>query len=111
MPCLTCGRRTRGATYCPEHDRDDERRHQKSRAHGLYDAAWRGPRGLRARVLERDRHLCQLGLRGCTFEATTVHLDASLEGDHSHATGHDCLSACAHCHGVTDGGRSAKVSV
>jgi hypothetical protein len=43
---------------------------------------------------------------GCTEVATTVHLDPKLGGDHLRATITDVTSACAHCHGVVDGGRA-----
>lgn len=43
-------------------------------------SAWRR---MRARVLHRDKYLCQLRLPGCTIKATQVHhvLGRSVSGD------------------------------
>jgi hypothetical protein len=84
---------------------DNARRSAKNVAHGLSRTAWDR---LRQAALERDRHLCRFGFAGCTKVATTVHVDERLDGDHSSATLDDCLSACAHCHGIADGPRSRR---
>lgn len=46
---------------------------------------------------------CEVGLAGCTGEATTVDLIGG--GDHSRARLEDTRAACRHCHGTVDGGR------
>lgn len=78
----------------------------KNQRNGMNTHRWRGPRGLRARALERDGHACTYGLPGCTGTATTVHIDPNLNGDHRRATLDDCRSACHRCHGRIDGHRS-----
>lgn len=78
----------------------------KNKRNGMNLKGWRGPHGLRARTLERDQHLCQAQLPGCTHKATTVHIRPALDGDHRQATLHDCISLCHRCHGRIDGPRS-----
>lgn len=53
--------------------------------------AWRK---LRARVLARDQHLCQIGLENCTVTATHVHhtKGKAYGDDPDHL-----VSACASC--------------
>jgi hypothetical protein len=102
-PCLTCGRPSAGA-YCAEHDQDDARRNAKTRAHGVKRAHFQR---LRAQRLELAGRFCELTIDAdCTREATTVHLDPALEGNHDAATIDDVRAACLHCHGVVDGARS-----
>lgn len=97
--CPRCGR----PRPCARHARDDSRRRAaKSKAHGLASSRWKRTR---ARVLERDRGLCQLGLRGCTVTATTVHRLPEFGPVHDENLD-AYLSACAHCHGVVDGARA-----
>lgn len=90
---------------CPKCKRQDNRRRRaKSQAHGLDSPYWQW---LRRGVLIRDNYRCQLHLdRHCTGTATTVHIDPALEGNHRRARRSDCISACAHCHGVVDGTRA-----
>jgi 5-methylcytosine-specific restriction endonuclease McrA len=107
QPCLDCGTPTSGSR-CPKHAAprqaaDSERRNAKRRVHRRTTAHWRR---LRAAVLARDAHLCRLQLAGCTTRATSVHLNPELGGRHDLAGPADCLSACAHCHGVIDGART-----
>jgi len=61
---------------------------------------------LRRLALEAADGVCQLRLHGCTFWATTVHLDPELANDHSAATVDDLTACCASCHGRLDGPRS-----
>ena len=102
-PCLVCGRLTSNFR-CPDHS-DNKQRAARNNTNGTHRSHWRN---LRAAVLERDGHQCRLRADDrCTMIATTVHLNPSLNGDHDRATANDCLSACAHCHGVTDAPRAA----
>jgi hypothetical protein len=78
-------------------------RHPSTR-HGYGRAHWHRVR--RARLALANGQ-CELRLDGCTHRATTVHLDPRRNADHDHAHLSDCQAACAHCHGVVDGGRSS----
>ena len=69
---------------------------------------WKGPGGVRARVLARAGHRCEIGLPGCEGSARTVHLAPWLGGDHRLATVDNCLAACHRCHGRVDGGRARR---
>jgi 5-methylcytosine-specific restriction endonuclease McrA len=96
--------------YCPAHaaafaKRTNGRRAKKWAAHKGNTFAWRV---LRKQALERDRYRCRLRCSGCTGKATTVHINPNLGGDHSKAKLVDCLSACAHCHGVVDAPRARR---
>ena len=72
----------------------------KHRAYGHHRAHWRR---IRAARLTLDGHRCQIRLDGCTGTATSVDLDPRLNGQHDLATLDNTRSACAHCHGKTDG--------
>jgi 5-methylcytosine-specific restriction endonuclease McrA len=53
--------------------------------------AWRK---LRARILERDQHRCQLKLPGCTTIATDAHhILGKIHGDNPD----QIVAACGHC--------------
>jgi 5-methylcytosine-specific restriction endonuclease McrA len=91
--CPTCGRLSQ-TRYCPDH----------TRRYGYNDSHWQRIRQARLLI---DAGQCQLAHPGCTQTATTVHLDPSLNGDHRQATVTNTVSACRHCHGVTDGSRTA----
>lgn len=103
-----CGVPSKG-TRCPVHERprrvaDDRRRNAKTVAHGVKRAHFQR---LREERLALAGGFCELHLdRDCTTVATTVHLDEALAGDHDRATLDDVRAACAHCHGVKDGGRA-----
>lgn len=106
--CGSCGHRVPigFGSRCPDCvEKDNQRRHAKSKAYGTTTGYWRK---LRARVLERDGHRCQLQHHGCTQVARTVHIDPELGGDHRLATMDRCLSACLHCHGVEDAPRAQQ---
>lgn len=70
------------------------RRNDDRKERGLFSRDWRERR---VRVLERDHHLCRLGLPGCTGVATQAHLKPELRGDHNIATDDDCMAACQSC--------------
>lgn len=57
--------------------------------------AWRR---IRAQVLARDGHRCQLQLPGCATTATHVH--HTIGKEHGDDTAH-LLAACAHCNLAT----------
>jgi 5-methylcytosine-specific restriction enzyme A len=58
-------------------------------------ARWRR---LRLRVLKRDGYICQMGLPGCTLEATQVdHVLSIAQGGNPFAED-QCRSVCARCH-------------
>ena len=63
-------------------------------------------RRVRAQRLELVGHLCELRHPGCTGKATSVDLIGG--GDRSKATIERTRAACAHCHGVEDGGRPKR---
>jgi hypothetical protein len=99
---------TRCALHASEHDKlDNARRNKKWQASGANSRAWRL---VREQVLMRDGYRCRLRLEGCTGKAATVHLDPRRKGNHVGATTEDCVSACAHCHGVVDGARARSVA-
>lgn len=52
----------------------------------------------RRRIFERDRHLCRIGLAGCTRRATVIHHIVAIAqgGDDSDS---NLCAACAHCNG------------
>jgi hypothetical protein len=86
--------------HCPTHARlDSARRNTRTRRDGRNTNEWLR---LRARVLAHADHQCQLREPGCTHVATTVH---KQDGGYHYPIPEDYLAACAHCHGVTDGGR------
>jgi 5-methylcytosine-specific restriction endonuclease McrA len=91
-PCLVCGTPSDGPR-CPEHTQHN---------YNPRSAHWRT---IRAERLAIDNGECQLQHPGCTRVATSVHLDPAAGGNHSLATIHNTVSACAHCHGVEDGPR------
>ncbi len=91
-PVATCGAITNGGR-CSKHKID----------YGYTSQHWRTTR--LARLLH-DGFQCQLGHKGCTVRATTVHLAPELAGDHRRATLDTTISACAHCHGVEDAPRA-----
>jgi hypothetical protein len=104
-PCADCGTPTSNGTRCEKHDRDDERRNAKTVDHGVKRSHFQR---LRLRRIELADAHCELRVdERCTVTATTVHLDPALEGDHDAATIDDVRAACAHCHGVVDGGRAS----
>lgn len=108
---LGCAKLTR-ARRCPEHAaakeaRDNGRRRDLKREHGLGTAHWRRVRA--ARLLLAG-HRCELQLPGCTERATTGHLDPALDGDHRAAAIDDVRAACLHCHGVVDAPRATARS-
>lgn len=107
-PCLDCGRPSHGAR-CPDHERvQNQRRHEKAKANGLYSLHWRN---LRDAVFMRSAGLCELRIDDdCRSIMETVHLDPALEGDHLAATPEDCKAACLHCHGVVDAPRARSVA-
>ena len=75
-----CGR----VEPCPDHPKTP--RNGSTRA-------WRT---LRAKVLERDGHRCQLRLDGCTMRATTVDHDFPVSaGGSDHMD--NLVAACAPC--------------
>jgi 5-methylcytosine-specific restriction endonuclease McrA len=71
-------------------------------------ARWKGPNGLRLKVLRRDGGRCQFQLHGCTGKATQVHIAPILGGDHTKATMDTAVAVCAHCHGRVDGLRARR---
>ena len=81
---------------------DNQRRKTIAREHGLTSNRWAR---LRKQALERDP-LCQR----CGREATTVHLDPALKGNHNAATLQDLTSLCHRCHGKLDGARGGGSS-
>ncbi len=102
QPCLDCGTPTVG-TRCPAHDHDGDRRAARVSVYGYGRAHWQR---LRKQRLAVDGYQCQLGLSGCTGQATHVHLNPALEGRHDDATLADCVSACASCSGAIDAPRA-----
>jgi hypothetical protein len=86
-----------------ERERSRQRGNPKARAYGYNRKNWQQVR--RAR-LELDGYLCRLRLPGCTLQATHVHLDPELGGNHDVATLADCVSACAQCSGAVDAPRA-----
>jgi 5-methylcytosine-specific restriction endonuclease McrA len=106
--CNRSGTIYTGTCHCPACnayvEADNQRRYAKRIDHGRNTPQWL--KRTRPAVLKRDQHLCQLQLAGCTRRAMHVHRLPQ------YGTRHDSnldayLSACAHCHGVTDGGRAA----
>lgn len=81
---------------------DNRRRGRKSSAHGVTSSRWRRRR--RAKLRRNPR--CELELDGCTGLATTVHIPPRYGGRHDRVPEAELVSACAHCHGVTDGARA-----
>ena len=55
-------------------------------------------RSVREQALARDGYRCQLNDVGCTGTATTIHLDARLDGDHLQAHLGNVVSCCRGCH-------------
>lgn len=103
---LTTG--TRCIAHASAHEQaDNARRHEKAKALGLHSRHWKQVR--RAR-LAFDGYRCALRRPGCTGEATSVHLDPSLRGNHALATIDNTRSACAHCHGVVDAPRARRAA-
>lgn len=107
---LNCGVPSKD-TRCPTHERprqiaENTRRNAKTVAHGVKRAHFQR---LREERLRMSGGFCELQVdRGCTTVATTVHIDDTLTGNHDRATIDDCRAACAHCHGVVDGGRAHR---
>jgi hypothetical protein len=103
-----CGRPGNGSR-CAAHAQtrqqaDSRRRNVKTVAHGVKRSHFRQ---LREQRLAQAGGFCELHVdRDCKRVATTVHIDASLAGDHDRATIDDCRAACDHCHGVIDGARA-----
>lgn len=95
------------STRCATHQRPvDAAKNQRAKDHGRRSPYWER---LRRAALTRDGYRCRLHVDdGCTEIATTVHIRPELEGNHLAATLDDCLSACAHCHGVTDAPRASE---
>lgn len=60
----------------------------------------RATRRVRGQVLDRDEHVCQLMLKGCTVHATEAHHIQGLQGQRrSEATDPDSMIAvCSPCH-------------
>lgn len=94
-----------GHTRCHQHAAaDNARRYRKRLQHGRHTTAWQR---LRSARLEHAGYQCELQLDDrCTLEATTVHLDPRLEGNHETAGLDDVRAACLHCHGVIDAPRA-----
>jgi hypothetical protein len=80
--------------------RDAARRSANNVRLGRNTAHWRR---IAARRIIIAEGLCEIGLEGCTGEATTVDLIGG--GDHSRARIEDTRAACRSCHGQVDGGR------
>lgn len=93
-PCLTCGTPSRSA-YCPDHGAQGG-----DQAKGYFGRHWQAIRAARMRLASR---LCEYQLPGCTHQATTVHLNPALAGDHHRATLHDTRAACRPCHRLVEG--------
>lgn len=104
-PCATqgCGHLTPlGQPHCPRCNRtNNRRRHAKAQANGLQTSHWQQTRQQR---LELDRQTCQR----CGAQATNVHLDPALHGNHRLASIETTLSLCHRCHGTIDAPRSAQ---
>lgn len=64
--------------------------------------AWRK---MRAARLAFAGNRCEVRLTGCLREATEVHLNPALGGNHKLARLDDCRAVCQHCHGIIDGHR------
>lgn len=95
-PCLNCRRPTSSGPYC-----DDCRP-----AYGHDSRLYR--QRVRPAVLERDGHECRLVVDDdCTRVATTVHRLPEYGPEHDGDLD-AYLSACAHCHGVTDAPRAGR---
>ncbi len=100
QPCLDCGTPTVG-TRCPAHDHDGDRRAARVSVYGYGRAHWQR---LRKQRLAVDGYQCQLGLSGCTGQATHVHLNPALERRHDDATLADCVSGAVDAPRATPGG-------
>lgn len=84
--CRECGAITT-ERYCPEH---------KPKDRGSRGGSTRRWRKLRAHVLARDLYRCQLGLVGCTVDATHVdHLIPRSKGGKD--TMSNLVAACRNC--------------
>jgi 5-methylcytosine-specific restriction endonuclease McrA len=106
--CIECGSPVPAGmgSRCVKHRggiTDNQRRYRKAMANGTYTTHWRT---LRKQALERDGYACTFRFSNCTGRADTVHIRASLGGDHRNATLADCRSACRRCHGVEDAPRA-----
>jgi hypothetical protein len=97
--------------YCPLH-RDGKTAHggissPKSKRKSAYDHRWREQR---LRVLKRDRYMCRIRGKGCTYTATTVdHVEALMNTGNVRVPDSELRAACAHCNssrGASEGNRA-----
>jgi hypothetical protein len=77
------------------------RRRAKAKAHGRTTAHWQR---VREEVIARDGGRCRM----CGLPGRSVHLDPARGGDHRNATAADCVTLCAHHHGVVDAPRATR---
>jgi 5-methylcytosine-specific restriction endonuclease McrA len=100
-----------GEKRCPTHSQahnllDSRRRNAKPTMRIYTSTRWRGPKGTRTTVLERDHHTCQL----CGHTAT--HVDHQPPITELQALGLDpydpqhCRALCASCAGRADAHRA-----
>jgi 5-methylcytosine-specific restriction endonuclease McrA len=82
----------------------NQRRAAKNRVNHTKSTYWSRVRRQR---LALDGHRCTFRFPDiCTGQATMVHLDPALNGNHLAATLDNTRSACRRCHGRVDGKRT-----
>jgi 5-methylcytosine-specific restriction protein A len=86
-PCPDCGQLLRKGQ---RHD------HRPSATERGYGPEWAR---LSRAIIERDRHVCQLQLPGCTGKAdTTDHVIPKVRGGNDDPS--NLVAACRHCNGL-----------